>query len=76
MINCKHINPYKSKLRADKVEYSKSSGLYTTTHDVKVPFIILEISSSKIKTHCSHIGNAQSDDRNRYDMIIGHELML
>ena len=38
MINRKNINPYKSKLRYVKVEYSTASGPYTTTHDVKVPF--------------------------------------
>ena len=37
MINLKHINPYKIKLRANKFIYITVSGPYTTTHDVKVP---------------------------------------
>ena len=76
MINCKHINPYKSKLRANKVKYIKSSVLYTTTHDMKVPFRILEFSSSKIKTYLFHVDNTRGDDRIRYDMIIGHHLIV
>ena len=38
MIKCKHINNYKSKLRANKVEYITAAVPYTTTHSVKVPF--------------------------------------
>ena len=40
MIKCKHINPYKFKLRANKVNYSMVSGPYKITHNVKVIFIM------------------------------------
>ena len=76
MINCKHINTYTSKLRADNYKYSNDSGLYTTTHDVKVTFRIIEFYSRKIKTHFFHADNVKGDDRIRYDMIIVHELMV
>ena len=42
MINLKHINYYKSKLRANKVEYSTDIVTYKTKHGVNVPFIIKE----------------------------------
>ena len=48
MINSKHINPYKSKLISNKVEYRTASGPYKTTHDVKVPFSMPEFSNRKI----------------------------
>ena len=57
MINSKHINPYKFKLRANKFNYITVSVPYTTTHDVKVPFSIPEFYSSKIITHQFHIDN-------------------
>ena len=38
MIKHKHINPYESKLTANKVKYSTDDGLYKTTYDMKVPF--------------------------------------
>ena len=76
MINCKHTNPYKFKLRANIFNYITVSGPYTTTHDVKVPFSIPEFYSSKIITHQFHIDNTLGDKRIGYDMIVGHDLML
>ena len=76
MIKSKHINPYKSKLRANKVEYSTASGLYKTTHDVKVPFSMTDFSNRNIITHRLHIDNAQGDTGIGYDMIIGHDPMV
>ena len=76
MIERKHINPYKSKLRANKVEYNTASGPYKTTHDAKVPFSMPQFSNRKIITHCFHIGNTQGDTGIGYVMIIGHDLMF
>ena len=76
MIKCKHINPYKSKIRSHKVKYSTAAGPYTTTHDMKAPFIMPEFSSSKIITHLFHVDNACGDEGIIYDMIIGRDLMV
>ena len=51
MIKCKHINPFKSKIRANKVDYRTADDQNITTHDVNYPFIIPEFSSSKVITH-------------------------
>ena len=76
MINSKHINPYKYKLRAKKVEYNTTSGPYKTTHDVKVPFSMPKFSNRKIITHRFHIDNAQGDTGIGYDIIIGRGLVV
>ena len=76
MINHNHINPYKSKLRADKFKYSTSAGLYKTTHYVKVPFIMPALSSSKIITYSFHVHNVQSDSGIGYGTILVHDLVV
>ena len=43
-----HINPYKSKLRANKAEYITAACPYKTTHDVKVSFSMPEFSIRKL----------------------------
>ena len=40
IIKRKHTNPYEHILISNKVDYSTSTGLYCTTHDVKVPCCI------------------------------------
>ena len=61
MIKCKNINTYKSKLRANKVKYSMTDGLYSTTHGAKVPFIMPKVSSRKVITHRLHIDNRKAN---------------
>ena len=38
MMKRKHINHYKFKLRANKVNYSITAGLYKNTNDMNVTF--------------------------------------
>ena len=51
MINRKHINTYKYKLRSNKAEYRTAACPYKTTHDVKVPFSMSKVSIRKTITH-------------------------
>ena len=52
-IKRKHTKHYECKMRSNKVEYSTATDVYCTTNDVKVPFCMLEFSSSKINNHAS-----------------------
>ena len=76
MINCKHINPYRSKRRGKKVKYSTVDGPYTTIHDVKVPFSMTDFSIRKFITHYFHIDKTLGDERIGYDMIIFRDLTV
>ena len=76
MIKHTHINTYKFKLRANKVEYNTNSSLHKTTHDAKVPFRMPEFSNRKIITYRLHIDNAQGDTGIGHEMIICHDLMV
>ena len=76
MISCKHIQPYKSKLRSNKVGYSMAAGPYIITHDLNVPFRMSYFSSSMIITHCLHVCNMRGDEENGCDMIIVQDLMV
>ena len=38
MINRQQTKHYERNMRSNKVEYSTATGVYFTTHDVKVPF--------------------------------------
>ena len=38
MIKRIHTNHYECNMQSNKVEYSTATGVYFTTHDVKVPF--------------------------------------
>ena len=60
----------------NKVKYITNDGPYKTTHNVKVTFIMIELSSRKIITHSLQIYNAQDDSGIVYDMIIVCELMV
>ena len=75
-INRKHINPYKSKIRSNKAEYSTASGPYRTTHDVKVPFIMPEFSRRNVITRHFHVVNGRGDEGIIYEMIIVRNLMV
>ena len=76
MIKIRHNKHYERKMRSNKVEYSTATGVYCTTHDVKVPFCIPYFSSSKIINHRFHVDNDKWESGIGYDMIINHELMV
>ena len=61
---------------SNKVEYSTAIGLYCITHDVKVPFCMLEFSIIKITLHHFHVDNNEGESGIGYDMIIGRDLMV
>ena len=57
----RHNKNYERKMRSDKVEYSTAVGLYFTTHDVKVPFCMTELSRSRIINHRFHVDNDKGE---------------
>ena len=61
MIKCDTITLNSARCVPIKVEYSTAAGPYCTTHDGKVPFFMLEFSSSKIKFHCFHVDNNEGE---------------
>ena len=63
-------------MRSNKVEYSPASGLYCTTHDVKVHFCMPEFSSIKIINHCFHADNDKGESGIGYNMIIVRDLTV
>ena len=50
--------------------------MYCTTHDVKVPFCMPELTGSKIINHRFHVDNNEGELGIGYDMIIGSDLMV
>ena len=76
MIKIKINKYYEHKMQSNKIEYSTAAGVYCTTHDVKVPFCMLEVSISKIINHRFHVDNYKVESRIGYAMILGHELMV
>ena len=75
-IKIKHTKYYERKMRSNRVEYNTAAGVYCTTHDVKVPFCMLEFSGSKKINHRFHIDNDKGESGIGYDMIIVRELMV
>ena len=63
-------------MRSNKVECSTATGLYCTTHDVKVTLCMPEFSSSNIIEHHFHINNNKVESVIGYDRIIGHDPMV
>ena len=63
-------------MQYNKVDYSTASDMYCTTHDVKVPFCIPELSISKIINHYFHVDNDKRESGIGYDTIIGRDLMV
>ena len=63
-------------MQYNKVEYSTASGVYCTTHDVKVPFCMPEFSGNKIIHHSFHVDNDKRESGIGCDMIIGRDLMV
>ena len=57
MIKRRHTNHYECKIRSKRVDYSTASGMYCTTHYVKVPFCMTEFSSRKIINHLFQVDN-------------------
>ena len=76
MIRRRHTKNYERKMQSNKVEYSAAADVYFTTHDVKVPFCMLEFSSSNIINHLFHVDNNKGELGIGYDMIIGRDLMV
>ena len=76
MIKRRHTKHYERKMRSNKVEYSTASGVYCTTHDVKVPFCMLELSSRKTINHPFNVDNDKGSSGIGYDIIIGRDLMV
>ena len=63
-------------MRSNKVENSTATGMYSTTHDVKVTFRMPEFSSSKIINHRFHFDNKKGELVIGYELIIGRSLMV
>ena len=63
-------------MRSNKVENSTATGMYSTTHDVKVTFRMPEFSSSKIINHRFHFDNRKGELVIGYELIIGRSLMV
>ena len=57
MIKRQHTNHYEQKVRSNRVYYITATGVYCTTHDVKVTFCMPELSGSKIINHCFRVDN-------------------
>ena len=76
MINHKHLNTYSYKLKSNKVYQITASGLYKTTHDVKVPFRMPEFSVRTVITHIFHVENKWGDERISYAMITSRDQMV
>ena len=76
MIKRKHTKYYERQMRYNKVEYSTATGIYFTTHDVKVPFCMQDFSSRKRIDHQFYVDNNKCESGIGYDMIIGRDLMV
>ena len=63
-------------MRSNRVEYNTDTGVYCTTHDVKLPFCVPEFSGSKIINHRFQVDNYEGESGIGYDMIIGRDLMV
>ena len=63
-------------MRYENVEYSTDSGLYLTTHDVKVPFFCARVFLRKIIMQNFHVNKNEGELVIGYDMIIGCDLMV
>ena len=74
-IKRKNTHPYKHKMCSNNVEYSTAAETYCTTHDAKVPFCMLEFSSSNIIPHSFHMYNNEGESGIGYDMIISRNLI-
>ena len=75
-IKIKHTKHYERKMQSNKVEYSTASGVYCTTHYIKVPFCMSEFSSCKIINQRFHVNNYKGELGICYDMFIGSDLMV
>ena len=63
-------------MQSNRVDYSTAAGVYSTTHDVKVPFCMPELSGINIINHRFHVDNDEGESGIGYDMIIGRDLMV
>ena len=76
MIKVRHTKYYERKIQSNKLEYITTAVVYCTTHDVKVPFGIPNISCSKIINHPFHVEKDKVYARIGFDWIIGNDLMV
>ena len=76
MVKRKHTKYYELKMRSNKLKYSAATGLHCTTHDVRVTFFVLDLSSSNIIEHLFHVNNDKFGSDIGYEMIIGSELIV
>ena len=76
MIKRRHTNNYERNMRSNKLEYSTAAGMYCMTCDVKIPFCMPVLSSSKIINHCFHVDNYKSNPGIGYYIIICCDLMV
>ena len=61
---------------SNKVEYSIDARVYCNTHDVKVLFLVPEVSGIKTINHRFHADNDKGESGTGYDMLIGGDLMV
>ena len=71
-----HTKPYDLKICSIEVEYSTSEGPYCTIHEAKVPYFMLDFSSSKIISHQFHVDHNEGESGISFEMIIGRDLMV
>ena len=78
MIDTKNIDIglYGCNIHSNKVEYITATGLYSTTHDVKLPFCMPYCSSSKVIWPHFHVDNNEIESGIGYDMITFSDLMI
>ena len=76
MIKRRHTKHYERKMWSNRVDYSTAAGVYCTTHDVKVPFCMPELSGIKIIIHRFRVDKDEGESGIGYDMIIGRDLMV
>ena len=76
IIKRKYINPYKAKLRSNKVEYIIDYDPYIPTNYAKVPFNMPYFSIINFITKRFHVDNLVGNNGISYDMIIRSDLMV
>ena len=76
MITRRHTRLHERIIRSKKVGYSTATGIYCTTHDVKVPFFMPDFSIRKIILNHFHVDNDEGDSGIGYSTILGRYLML
>ena len=63
-------------MRSNKVDYSTATGVYCTTHDVKLSFFMPYFYISNIINHCFHVDTNKGELGIGYAMIIDCDMMV